>query len=149
MPEQKTKATGASVRTYLAAIEDEVRRADCETLIKLMRKVTGEPPKMWGPTIVGFGSYHYRYDSGHEGDACLVGFSSRKPDISLYFMGAFAEREALLAKLGRHKAGKGCVYVRRLADIDLKVLETYARRAVADLRKRYPARAAKARRAAS
>jgi hypothetical protein len=78
-----------------------------------------------------------------------VGFSSRKPDISLYFMGAFAEREALLAKLGRHKAGKGCVYVRRLADVDLKVLETYARRAVADLKKRYPARTAKARRAAS
>jgi uncharacterized protein DUF1801 len=123
MAESKTKATDASVQRYLSAIGDETRRMDCEALARLMSKATSEPAKMWGPGIVGFGSCHYRYESGREGDMCLVGFSSRKGDISLYGLRAAARADALLATLGRHKAGKGCVYVRTLADVDLKVLE--------------------------
>jgi hypothetical protein len=121
--ENKTKATDASVADYLAAIDDEARRADCEALAALMAKATKQPPRMWGASIVGFGSYHYRYASGREGDTCVVGFSSRKGDISVYGLNAAAGADGLLAKLGKHKAGKGCVYIKRLSDVDLKVLE--------------------------
>jgi hypothetical protein len=123
MAENKTKQTDASVDNYLAAIDDEARRKDCEALAELMVKATGLPPKMWGSSIVGFGSYHYKYESGREGDMCLLGFSSRKGDISLYGLNAASGREELMPKLGKHKAGKGCLYIRRLSDIDLKVLE--------------------------
>jgi hypothetical protein len=123
MAENKTKQTDASVDEYLAAIDDEARRKDCQALARLMAKATGLPPKMWGTAIAGFGSHHYKYDSGREGDICLVGFSSRKGDISLYGLNAAPDREVLLPKLGKHKAGKGCLYIRRLSDIDLKVLE--------------------------
>ena len=122
MAENKTKATNASVKGYLAAIEDDARRDDCTALAELMTKATKQPPRMWGSSIVGFGSYHYRYESGREGDMCLVGFSSRKGDISVYGLNAAAEAEALLARLGKHEQGKGCVYIKRLADVDLKVL---------------------------
>src|SRR6266498_4391567 len=100
MAENKTKATTASVQGYLAAIGDDARRNDCETLAKLMTKATKHPPKMWGPSIVGFGTHHYKYESGREGDSCLVGFSSRKVDISLYGLNASVDAEALLAQLG-------------------------------------------------
>jgi Domain of unknown function (DU1801) len=120
--ENKTKPTEASVKGYLAGIADEGRRRDCEALAELMAKATKQPAKMWGTSIVGFGSYHYRYESGREGDSCLVGFSSRKGDISLYGLHAAPDAERLLARLGKHKAGKGCVYVKRLADVDLEVL---------------------------
>jgi hypothetical protein len=123
MAKNKTKETAASVDSYLAAIQDETRRNDCEALAKLMARATKYPPKMWGSSIVGFGSYHYKYESGREGDICLVGFSSRKGDISLYGLNAAPSHEALLPKLGRHKAGKGCLYIRSLSEIDLKVLE--------------------------
>jgi hypothetical protein len=123
MAENKTKETDASVEDYLSAIEDETRRQDCQALAKLMTKATKMKPKMWGTSIVGFGSYHYRYASGREGDACLTGFSSRKGDISIYLVGDFPKREALLAKLGKHKMAKACLYVRKLSDVDLKVLE--------------------------
>ncbi len=119
----KTQATDASVAAYLAQIEDPQRRADCEQLVKLMSKATQRPAVMWGSAIVGFGSVHYRYESGREGDMCLLGFASRKGDISIYGTGSAPEREALLAGLGRHKLGKGCLYVRRLADVDSKALE--------------------------
>ncbi len=122
MGENKTKVTDASVQNYFAAINDDKRRTDCEALAELMSRATQYPPKMWGSSIVGFGSYHYKYESGREGDSCLVGFSSRKGDISIYGLHAAAEAELLLAKLGRHKAGKGCVYIKTLADVDLKVL---------------------------
>jgi hypothetical protein len=122
MAENKTKETDASVQAYLAAIVDDRRRQDCEELVKLMTKATKHPPKMWGPSIVGFGSYHYKYESGREGDACLVGFSSRKGDISVYGLNAALDAEELLAKLGKHKAGKGCVYIKTLADVDQTVL---------------------------
>lgn len=122
MAENKTKATKASVADYFASIADEGRRKDCEALAKLMAKVTKQPPVMWGTSIVGFGNHHYRYESGREGDICAVGFSSRKGDISLYLTN-LPDREGFLSKLGKHKAGKGCLYVRRLADVDLVVLE--------------------------
>jgi hypothetical protein len=122
MAENKTKVTDASVESYLAAIPEEARRKDCEALATMMAKATKQPAKMWGSSIVGFGSYHYQYESGREGDICLVGFSSRKSDISLYGLMAAPSREELLPKLGKHKAGKGCVYINRLTDIDLKVL---------------------------
>ena len=134
MAENKTKANDANVQDYFAAIPDETRRADCEALARLMSKVTGEKPKMWGTSIVGCGSYHYQYESGREGDSCLVGFSSRKGDISLYLASGYPHQDELLAKLGRHKMGKGCLYIRRLSDVDPKVLEQIVK-AAADIRK--------------
>jgi hypothetical protein len=131
MAKNKTKETDASVDTYLAAIADEARRKDCEALAKLMAGATKQPPKMWGSSIVGFGSYHYKYESGREGEICLVGFSSRKSDISVYGLGAAPSHEELIAKLGRHKTGKGCLYIRSLSDIDLKVLQQLVADAVA------------------
>jgi hypothetical protein len=122
MAENKTRATDASVAGYLARVEDDTRRADCEKLAELMAKATRQPPRMWGASIVGFGSYHYKYESGREGYSCLVGFSSRKGDISVYGLNAADGASALLGRLGKHKGGKGCVYIKTLADIDLKVL---------------------------
>jgi hypothetical protein len=122
MAENKTKATDASVQAYLAAIEDETRRKDCQALARLMTEATGHPPRMWGASIVGFGSYHYRYESGREGDSCIVGFSARKGEISVYGLQSAVNAVELLAKLGKHKAGKGCVHIKTLADVDPKVL---------------------------
>lgn len=122
MAEVKTKATEASVDDYFASIADEPRRKDCESLAKLMAKATKQDPKMWGTTIVGFGSYHYKYESGHEGDMCLVGFSSRKGDISVYGLKAAPSYDELISKLGKHKAGKGWLYIRNLKEIDLTIL---------------------------
>lgn len=119
----KTTATSASVDRYLAAIKDTARRKDCEALCALMAKATRHPPQMWGTAIVGFGSYHYRYDSGREGDFLLVGFSSRASEIALYGLRAAPDASALLAKLGKHKEAKGCVYVKKMADVDATVLE--------------------------
>jgi hypothetical protein len=140
--EAKTKPTGLSVAGYLAAIEDDARRKDCKELAALMKRATGHPPKMWGSAIVGFDSYHYRYASGHEGDASVVGFSSRKGDISVYLSCDDDEEESrkLLARLGKHKSGKACLYLRRLADVDLAVLEMLVERSVAATRQRYPRR---------
>jgi hypothetical protein len=122
MAENKTKETEASVEDYLAAIADETRQADCRVLVELMSKATKAPAKMWGTGIVGFGSYHYKYESGHEGDSCILGFASRKGDISVYVVSAFPGSNELFAKLGKHKRGKACTYVKRLSDIDLEVL---------------------------
>ncbi len=122
MAANKTTQTTASADAYLAAIEDPARRADCEALAALMQKVTREPPKMWGPAIVGFGSYHYVYDSGREGDMCVVGFSSRKADITLYLKGLASGQDALLARLGKHKADGGCLHIKRMGDVDAEVL---------------------------
>ena len=123
MAENKTKATDVSVERYLSAIEDGLRRTDCETLAKLMVKATQEQPTMWGTSIVGFGIYHYRYESGREGESPLIGFASRKGDITLYLESSFPGYENFLSKLGKHKTGKGCLYIRRLSDVDLDVLE--------------------------
>ena len=135
MAENKTKPTADSVATYLAAIADETRRKDCEALTKLMTKATKEKPKMWGTSIVGFGNYHYRYESGREGDTCLVGFSSRKGDISVYGLGSSPEHEQLLAQLGKHKMGKGCLYISRMSDVDRGVLERLIVSSVAEKRR--------------
>lgn len=137
MAENKTKPTTARVEDYLAAIEDDARRADCEALVKLMRKVTKAPPVMWGAGIVGFGSYHYVYESGRSGDMCATGFSSRKGDISVYLTASFEGQQELLAKLGKHKMGKACLSIRRLSDVELKVLEKLVAGSVAEVRRRY------------
>jgi hypothetical protein len=137
MAEQKTKPTAVSVEDFLNKVADEKVRDDCFALVKLMKKITGSAPKMWGPTIVGFGQYHYKYESGHEGYACLTGFSPRKPAITLYVMAGFPGQEALLKKLGKHKAGKGCLYVKKLEDVDVGVLENLIEKSVGFLKKKY------------
>ena len=118
----KTQQTDASVEAYYAAIPDPARRADCEKLAAMMQKATGEPAKMWGPGIVGFGSYHYKYESGREGDMCKLGFASRKDAMALYGLGIEANAD-LVARLGKHKTGKGCLYIRKLDEVDAKVLK--------------------------
>lgn len=135
--EMKTKPTGVSVASYLDGIDSEERRRDCDQLVTMMRRVTGCEPRMWGPSIVGFDSYHYRYASGHEGNMCVTGFSSRKPDISVYLLAGFGGRDALLASLGRHRMGKSCLYIRRLSDVDLDVLEQLVTGSVAECKRRY------------
>ena len=127
----KTRATDADVENFLAAIPDPGRREDCQRIRALMEAATGAPARLWGPSIVGFGVYHYRYESGREGDWMVTGFSPRKNDLTLYIMPGFARYEALMAKLGKHKTGKSCLYIKRLADVDMAVLETLVRESVA------------------
>ncbi|MGA9672687.1 MAG: DUF1801 domain-containing protein [Terracidiphilus sp.] len=136
MAENKTKATSESVAAFLDAC-DEGRRADAKALAKLMQKVTGDKPSMWGSSIVGFGSYHYTYESGREGDTCIVGFSPRKAANVLYGAIGFDGAAALLDKLGKHTTGKGCLYIKKLADVDVKVLETLLEKAVASTKARH------------
>ena len=137
MAENKTRATDASVKGYLSAIEDEGRRRDCEELARLMTRVTKQQPRMWGKSIVGFGSYHNKYESGREGDSCVTGFSSRKGDITLYLVASVLERKDLLAKLGKHKTAKACLYLRRLGDVDLEVLERLIADSVAERKRNH------------
>lgn len=139
MAEQKTKATDQSVESFIEKVENEQVRADCYALVKLMKKITGSPPKMWGPTIIGFGKYHYKYDSGHEGDSCIAGFSPRKPNITIYLMPGFTDQTDLLAKLGKHKVSKSCLYIKKLDDVDLEVLKTLIEQSVNFVTKTYPA----------
>ena len=131
MADNKTKPTKLSVSAFIDAITDQSRRADAKALVKLMQKAAGEKPKMWGPAIIGFGSYHYTYDSGREGDMPVIAISPRKAASVLYGMTGFSGSDALLAKLGKHTKGKGCLYIKKLADVDQKVLETMAAKAVA------------------
>ncbi len=135
MAENKTQATTASVTAFIDAIGDPERRADCKAVAKLMQKVTGAKPKMWGSSMVGFGAYHYVYDSGREGDAPLAAFSPRSQALTLYVMAGFDGAEAMLAKLGKVKTAKACLYIKRLADVDQAVLEQLLARSVAHLRK--------------
>jgi Domain of unknown function (DU1801) len=137
MAEQKTRPTAASAQAYIDAITDAGRRRDCLDLAAMMGRITGEKPAMWGPSIVGFGSYHYTYDSGHEGDACVTGFSSRKDAISVYLVASGPDQEKLLARLGKHKMGKACLYIKRMSDIDPKVLEELIAGSVGEVRRRY------------
>lgn len=136
MPENKTKATTLSVGAYIDGLTDPTRRSEAKQLIQLMQRASGEKPTLWGPSIVGFGSYHYRYDSGREGDMPLISFSPRKAAIVLYSMLGHSEARALLAKLGKHTTGKGCLYIQKLADVDRTVLETLIRNAAAHNRPR-------------
>jgi hypothetical protein len=119
----KTKPTGVNVDAFIAAVENDTRRRDAKTLLSMMKKITGEKPVMWGPTMIGFGSCHYKYESGHEGDMFAVGFSPRKANMVLYVLGSTGEGEPLLKKLGPHKHGKSCLYVTDLSKVDLGVLE--------------------------
>lgn len=127
MGETKTRPTGVSVDDFIASVEKPVRRADAEVVREMMERATGERATMWGPSIVGFGTCHYVYSSGHEGDMCRVGFSPRSPNLVLY-VGGFSEYEALLERLGKHRRSKACLYVNKLADVDLAVLEEIVRR---------------------
>ena len=137
MAENKTKFTGASVEDYIAARGSEQQRADCRELIALFEKVTRQPPKMWGPSIVGFGSYRYTYDSGHSGEAPLAGFAIRGRDLVIYLVAEQDEQKSLLSKLGPHKMTKSCLYFKRLADLDRPVLEKLVVCSVADVRRRH------------
>ena len=136
MAENKTQPTAVDPCEFIQQVDDPQKRKDSEELIALMKKVTGKPPKMWGPTIVGFGKYHYKYESGREGEICITGFSPRKPNLVLY-VGPGMEDEKLMARLGKHKRGKGCLYIRKLEDIDRKVLHEVVVKSVAEMRKRY------------
>jgi hypothetical protein len=134
----KTKPTEVSVESHIAAVANEEQRNDAQALVALIRRVTKQEPRMWGPSIIGFGSYHYKYASGHEGDSPLAGFAARGSELVVYIAADFESRDVLLAKLGKHKTGKVCVYIRRLANVDLKVLETLVARSVAEMKRRYP-----------
>jgi hypothetical protein len=136
MADNKTKPTRLSVAAFIDALTDHNKRADAKALVKLLQSAAGEKPKMWGPSIIGFGSYHYTYDSGREGDMPLIAFSPRKAAIVLYNMTASSDSEALLAKLGKHSRGKGCLYIKKIADVDQQVLEALAVKAIAAMRAR-------------
>ena len=138
MAEIKTRPTGVSVDDFLDAVADEGRRADARALRTLMERISGEPARMWGPSILGFGRYHYRYASGHEGDAARIGFSPRAKELVLYVMGDSAERRRLLDRLGRHREGKVCVYLKRLSDADPEVLEQLLQASWNYMQRKYP-----------
>ena len=131
MADVKTKKNEASVEDFLAAIEPERKRADSRAVVELMKKVTGDEPAMWGTSIVGCGSHHYKYDSGREGDWMKVGFAPRKQNLTLYIMSGFSRFDELMAKLGKHSTGKSCLYIKKLEDVDLEVLEELMRESVA------------------
>lgn len=141
--DNSTKPTEVSVDAFLAAISDARRREEAEQIDAMLRRVTGEAPQMWGPSIVGYGSYHYRYDSGREGDMCRIGFSPRKAQHVLYLVGSFddrqAEANALFASLGKYSTGKACLYIKKLADVEMAVLERLASISWAVMNARYPA----------
>lgn len=138
MAENITRPTEASVRAFLDTVENPVRRADADVLLELFERVTGEKPVMWGPAIIGYGSYHYRYESGREGDMCRAGFSPRKAALSLYLTCDAARFADILSRLGKHKTGKGCIYVTKLADVDMAVLEELVRDGWEEMQRKYP-----------
>jgi len=138
MAKNKTTETNVSVDDFLNAVADETKRTDSFRLVQIMKEQTGFDARMWGPSIVGFGSYHYKYESGREGDAPLVGFRPRAKEISLYLYQEFTDREKLLQQLGKHRSGAGCVYVKKLQDIDIEVLRKLISNSVEYLNKKYP-----------
>jgi hypothetical protein len=138
MAETRTKPTDVSVDAFIEALDNPVRREDARTIRAMMERITGEPACIWGPSIIGFGSYHYKYESGREGTACRLGFSPRKAELVLYLLTGAPEQEAQLARLGPHKTGKACLYVKKLADVDMGVLEEITHGALAHMNERYP-----------
>jgi len=138
MAKNKTTETQQNVTDYINAVENEVKRNDAFELLKIIQNETGFEPKMWGPSIIGFGTYHYKYASGHEGDAPLAGFSPRKDAISLYLNSDFEAKEELLSKFGKYKAGKGCIYIKKLADIDIEILKKMISLSVESIQNLYP-----------
>ena len=137
MAEAKTRPTGASVQDFLDGIVDDVRRQDCLTLLRLMKRAAGAPPKMWGAGIVGVGSYQLRYASGRQADWPVAAFAPRKQDLTIYIMSGFDGHDALLRRLGKHKTGKCCLYIKRLADVDLKLLEQLVAASVKEMKRRH------------
>ena len=135
--QQKTGPTDADVTDFLVKVEDAEKRADCQSLVDLMKRVTGHQPQLWGGSIIGFGNYHYKYASGREGDWPLVGFSPRKSNLTVYIMAGFDRYEDLMKKLGKHSVGKSCLYIKRLADVDGATLEELIRESVEHTRKTY------------
>jgi hypothetical protein len=138
MAEIKTKATGVSVDDFIEAVPNPQRREDGKKVRAMMERITGEPARMWGPSIVGFGSYHYKYESGHEGTMCRLGFSPRKAELVLYVLTEAPSQEPLLARLGKHKTGKCCLYIKKLSDVDEAVLEALTVDALAHMDAKYP-----------
>ena len=139
MAEAKTKPTAASVDEYLASRASPEQLADCNALMAILERVTRQPPVMWGPSIVGYGSYSYRYESGRTGESCVTGFAIRGKELVVYLVAQSPEQLELLARLGKHRIGKSCLYLKRLADVDSRVLEALVARSVAELKLRYPA----------
>ncbi|MCB9348621.1 MAG: DUF1801 domain-containing protein [Lewinellaceae bacterium] len=137
MSDLKTKPHEANVETFLNSVEHSQRREDSLAMLEIMKEVTGEEPRMWGDSIVGFGSYHYQYKSGREGDWMLTGFSPRKQSLTLYIMSGFSHYDELLQKLGKHKTGKSCLYINKLEDVDLDVLKEMIRESVKMMREKY------------
>jgi len=138
MAQTKTRPTGASVDSYLASRASPEQLVDCKAIMAMCRRVTQQRPKMWGPSIVGYGSYTYTYESGHSGKSCLIGLAVRGKDLVLYILADTPRQIALLAKLGKYRMGKVCLYLRRLADVDAKVLEALIAGSVKEVRRRYP-----------
>lgn len=134
----KNRPTTASVNGFIAAIENEQRRKDAQTALRLMKKWTGLTPKMWGPSIIGFGSYHYKYESGREGDMCMTGFSPRSSALVFYIIGGVPEADPLFRKLGKHRLGKSCLYINKLSDADVSALEAIVKQSLAYMRRTYP-----------
>lgn len=134
MAELKTKVNEASVNKFLNSVADKQKREDSYVILELMKKITKYEPKMWGSSIVGFGSYHYKYESGREGDICLIGFSPRKQNLTLYIMSGFSKYGDLMKKLGKYKTGKACLYINKLDDIDIKVLKELINESVKTLK---------------
>jgi hypothetical protein len=130
MAELKTKVNDAGVTDFLNTIEDETKRKDCFEILRLMKQITKQEPRMWGPSIIGFGNTHYKYESGREGEWFITGFSPRKENLTLYVMGSFNVQAALLKKLGKHKTGVGCLYIKKLKDVDTKVLKELIEKSV-------------------
>ena len=133
MAEPKTKPTKASVKEFLNQISDKERRDDCFTVAKIMEEITGDKPKMWGPSIVGFGAYHYKYASGREGDWPVAAFSPRKGDLTLYLTPGFDKQTEMMQKLGKHSNGKSCLYIKRLSDIHMPTLKKLIKKSIKDL----------------
>ena len=135
MAELKTKRNKGNVEAFINGVHDEKKRQDSFKILELMKKVTGNEPEMWGDSIVGFGSYHYKYASGREGDWLATGFSPRKQNMTLYIMDGFDEYEELLSQLGKHKTGKSCLYINKLEDVDLQVLRKLVKKSMAHVNK--------------
>jgi hypothetical protein len=140
MADNKTKATDASVEDYIASRANEEQRVDCKALMSMFKRVTRQPPKMWGPSIVGYGSYRYTYESGRTGEMCLAAFAIRGRELVVYLVPDGKEQQALLSRLGKHKMGKSCLYFKRLADLDTKVLEQLVTNSMVEGKRRYGTR---------
>jgi len=138
MAEIKTRPTGVAVDEFIDKVPDPQRREDARKVRALMERLTGEPAAMWGPSIIGFGQYHYKYDSGHEGDMARIGFSPRAKELVLYLSDSYPRHQALMDKLGKHRTGKSCLYIKKLSDVDEAVLEELAVESLAHMDERYP-----------